>query len=326
MQEVRVPLSFLSNLVSVLAKEEGMDPGRCTVETGLAQAESDSVDGTTDFRTQILIYEAIAQRSTHAGIGFRSPSARSFADHGLLGALLMMAPDVKTALLKLSEYIDVVGGLVDYSIETRGELVCVRVSDKVPLSAKAHQMVCEENLACWKHLALPMQELEHYLVEISLDYPAPAHRQIYEQLFPKCNFRFNQPHIQATLKRSALTLKLPNSNPEVFAHLDTECARITHIVQPPLTTTERRVRQLLSTLEPASWASGPIAAALGMSERTLRRRLAREGCRLSKILGERKLAAVEDWLSRGVGEHEIANRLGYGSTRSFRRAQKSWGQ
>ncbi len=326
MQEARVPLSFLSNLVSVMAKEEGLDPVCCAMETGLAEAETRSVDGTTDFQTQIQIYEAIAERSTHPGIGFRSPSARSFADQGLLGALLLMAPDVRTALQKLTEYIDVVGGLVDYTVETHEDLLRVRVSDKVLLSPEAHRLVCEENLACWKHLALPLKEIEQHLVEITLDYPAPDHRQVYSELFPRCVFRFNQPHIQATLKASALTLELPNSNPEVFAHLDAECARITRIVHEPVATTERRVNRFLSTHEPASWASGPISAALGMSERTLRRRLAQEGCRLSEILSEHKLAAVEDWTSRGLGEHEIANRLGYASIRSLRRALASWMQ
>jgi AraC-like DNA-binding protein len=88
----------------------------------------------------------------------------------------------------------------------------------------------------------------------------------------------------------------------------------------------QRVRTLLSH-EPdlSQFDVGRTAGVLGLSERTLRRRLAEEGLPLAELLGEvRRTVAIRDMQVPNVAIKELSERLGFSEPSAFHRAFKRW--
>ncbi len=70
---------------------------------------------------------------------------------------------------------------------------------------------------------------------------------------------------------------------------------------------------------------GQVAAALNVSDRTLRRRLAREGVSFRGLLEEiREQLAEELLVTGGLPVAEVAGRLGYPEVSSFSQAFRRW--
>jgi len=87
-----------------------------------------------------------------------------------------------------------------------------------------------------------------------------------------------------------------------------------------------RVRTLLSN-EPdlSQFEAGRMAASLGLSERSLRRRLAEEGLPLAELLSEvRRSVAMREMQGPNVAIKELSERLGFSEPSAFHRAFKRW--
>ncbi|HET9420777.1 MAG TPA: helix-turn-helix transcriptional regulator, partial [Nocardioides sp.] len=86
------------------------------------------------------------------------------------------------------------------------------------------------------------------------------------------------------------------------------------------------VRVLIAQRLPTGATVAGVAAGLGMSERTLRRRLAAEGLRFQQLLDDVRASLATAMLA-GAGTlpvEEVALRLGYSGATSFIHAHRRW--
>jgi AraC-like DNA-binding protein len=68
-----------------------------------------------------------------------------------------------------------------------------------------------------------------------------------------------------------------------------------------------------------------VAGELGLSARTLRRRLEAEGTSFQRLLDETRFALAEAYLARGpVSTPELAFMLGFSEASAFHRAFRRW--
>jgi len=93
-----------------------------------------------------------------------------------------------------------------------------------------------------------------------------------------------------------------------------------------LTGLPQDVRVLIAQQLPTGTSSIRVAAALGLSERTLRRRLAAEGLRFQPLLDDVRRSLAEAMLAgpSTLPVEEIAVRLGYAGATSFIHAHRRW--
>lgn len=321
MEQAYVPMHFLKNLVHLVANEEALKVAHVLRGTGISHKSLEQANGFATFAQSTNVYERVAELSTMPGIGFRSPSASNFSDHGMLGAMLIMAPTVSEALAKLSKFIDVVGGTVDYEMEVVGARYHVSTKDKVEYSAAAHQLIAEENLAVWKFGAMPIKGLEQYLIELHLDYPRPDHARMYEALFPECAIKFGQAKITAVLSGDVADLEIQTSNPVALQELEKACEGLLAQMRPSY---RNLVMNALKGSSPANWTVEGVSDVLGINYKTLVRRLKAEGLTPKALLAEQKKAHATAQILRGKSDAWISQELGYATTTSFIRAFKSW--
>ena len=315
----KAPVRFLRNLVELVADEEGLQPKTVLRGTKVPLRALEDDDQWLDFDAQVRIYERVAALSTLPGIGFRSPSARSFADQGILGSLVMSAPNIREAFETLARYVSVLGSMVSYHPGQSGANFVLETHDVVRLSPAAHRLVTEENLATWKYTALPVPGLEQYLLQVQIDYPRPRHWRMYEALFGPGVVRFGARRTAAILSRKVERLTMPSANPETYALLLNECDARMARAQPTL---RSLVLQALQELPPARWQVDALAAQLQLSPRTLSRRLRMEGTQPRRLIDEHRLHLAGRRIEEGQRDDRIAAELGYASTASFRRAYR----
>ena len=86
-----------------------------------------------------------------------------------------------------------------------------------------------------------------------------------------------------------------------------------------------QVRVLVTQRLPVGAPTASVAGSLGVSERTLRRRLAGEGTSYQRLLDEVRGSMAEELLGTGrLSVEEVGLRLGYAEASSFIAAHRRW--
>lgn len=157
---------------------------------------------------------------------------------------------------------------------------------------------------------------------LHLDYEAPAYAQIYRELFD-CPVQFDHARTELVFDAAILDRPFPQANPGLASMYRRECERVT---------ARSRDRDPVRTIEAAIDADPghvpgleAIASDLAISPRTLRRQLKHLGTNFQAVVTDARLGQARSYLAdTQLSVDEIAQRLGYNTTSSFRRAFKHW--
>ncbi|HEY6878901.1 MAG TPA: AraC family transcriptional regulator ligand-binding domain-containing protein, partial [Polyangiales bacterium] len=160
--------------------------------------------------------------------------------------------------------------------------------------------------------------------EIWFRHPAPSYADRYTQLF-NCTVRFDKPRNAVICDRELLDRPQFHADDTMLHVLHETASRLLRPSGEQRGLAEK-VRVLLANDSAIGTANiESLARRLGMSQRTLRRRLAEEGCRFTLLLDEVRcdLACAE--LHKGDGSIKAAaERVGFSERSSFHRAFKRW--
>lgn len=138
---------------------------------------------------------------------------------------------------------------------------------------------------------------------------------------PRCPINFAANANTLVFPASLLGLPLPGRVNPAFKKVSQTIASTARQSERAAPVTVRVRRELLKRIGQESFEQTVVAAALGMSRRTLRRRLEEEGQKFSRLLaGCRMEIAKRMLLTPGTQLHEISERLGYSEVSAFERA------
>lgn len=152
----------------------------------------------------------------------------------------------------------------------------------------------------------------------------PPHAAQCDALFG-CEVRYRAPLDMMELDPGLVDMPLPQANPDLLKVLCTRLDSALTALYQPMSATEEVFHCIQSELERGAPNLAKVAAALGYSERTLRRRLAREGASFRGIVEAARKDACELYLrERKKTIAEIAQALGYSEQSAFTRAFKGW--
>ena len=156
-----------------------------------------------------------------------------------------------------------------------------------------------------------------------LRFPPPADLKPYQDAF-KCPLRFNAPVNALLFAHTDVTLPLPTAHPEL-AELHERIAS-EHLLRLDPAQTCHRVRAVIIRHLPDGEPRRPkIAAILGMSERTLQRRLAAEGTSFQRLLDNTRRELAQHYLGqRNISLADATYLLGFSDQSSFFRATRRW--
>lgn len=158
--------------------------------------------------------------------------------------------------------------------------------------------------------------------EIWLPYPAPADRRRMTRALG-CPLTFDAPEARIYLPADIVKAKPQLANPVAFRAYERLTAQLAGLLRADVSLVER-VERLLRERTPPPERSA-IASLLGMSARSLARKLAAEGTTYAELQRQVRRARAQEYLqSPELSIGEIAGHLGFSDATAFCRAFRTW--
>jgi AraC-like DNA-binding protein len=216
-------------------------------------------------------------------------------------------------------------------------LLSDRPTFRIVESARIAKLVCDEypgSEACYRTrvemMVTGLYRLVHYFVRdarldrVAFDYAAPSYHRAYARVFGDLP-EFDQPFAGVVLSRELLDATQPNHDADFQAVLEAQAERRISRLTGSATYADQ-VREYVIAHPPQEMRTMEAAArALGMSARSLRRRLSEEGACFQRIVDDALHALSRQHLSnRRRSIKEIASALGYSEQAGFCRAFRRW--
>ncbi|GAB1266043.1 AraC family transcriptional regulator [Aurantivibrio infirmus] len=243
-----------------------------------------------------------------------SPSLRD-AGEAFVRYLMIAQPYYAMYLTKPKYYVDDQGMII-------GPIRYFVADNKHP---ELQLFECEYRLAVTLRL-LDMcgnKSVENTDVHVGLQYPEPAHGELYRQL-PCTSVKFNceQSYIAShfTFVTTPWRMFRKHAYDRILAQCEEEFKQ-TNIE----TTYKAKVRWHVSTLFNQHASLEKVAEILGLSPRALTRKLASEGTSFRNIMHDVRMEIVSLHLQESkLSVEKIASIMGFSSASSLRRAIKNW--
>lgn len=309
---------------AALLREHGVDPVRILAECGLPPGAFDEPDLRIAFRAAACLVQRGAWAARRPDFGLLMGQRLDFADLGLLGLLVQRAPTVGGALDSLVRFFHLQDrGSVAYLSRPEPRLAALGYAiyeADTPGIGLAYDMVIAMAMTTLRGLCGPAFRA----AQVQLAHTAPADMAPYRRFFG-APVVFDAPHCEVRFESRWLAAANAGAGADAIAHaLARGVAHdVAHGAERRLTET---VRGVVRTLVMSASLSGPgVAAALGLHERTLRRRLVAEGASLLELIAEARFDVARQLLQETrLPLADIADALGYAETSNFVRAFRGW--
>lgn len=159
-------------------------------------------------------------------------------------------------------------------------------------------------------------------VRVAFEHPAPAYREEYLRTFDGI-VQFEQPFTGLVVDRAAMDATCLNRDEEFLATLEAQAAKRIARLERALTYVDK-VRECV-TKAPHRCDMNAVARSLGMSSRSLRRRLTEEGAVYNDVVEQARASlATQLLIDERKTIQEVAQELCYSDASAFCRAFKRW--
>lgn len=307
--------------IPALLLESGIDPGPVLARCGVAPRAFDDADARIPFERAACLVAECARLTGRSDAGLLIGARFDFAALGVIALLMRNAPSAGAALANMQRY---------FHLQDRGATPYVRDlgdgSVALGYALLRHDtpgaaMVIDTALAIgWRMLrALCGPAWRPTLVTLAHGRPdrGAAYRPFFE-----APVRFDATHSELRFDAAWLAAPVDGADAARLAALQRAAARIVRSRERPL---EERARTTAQTLMLGGRVSAArVAEALGIHERSLRRRLNEDGTSLRTIVGEARFEMACQLLrDTRLPLADIASALHYADASALSRAFKA---
>lgn len=300
----------------------GLSPGSVLQGTGVTAAQLQSEHALVSPRGYRALVRNGLRLSGQPHLGLSVGMHSRLSDFGIFGYALMSCPTLGAAARLGTRSWRLTGADVRVEEVAGADEVSWRVTEAFPLG-DLWTFACERwvsAVVAGTRVNTGQFSLPH---RVDLDYPEPRHARRYHEIL-QCEVRFDQPCTQLTSPRRALDQPNRFSNREA-AEI---CARRCETMASHWTGNRSTVSALRTVLVGCAGDFPSLSAAarlLGLSGRTLRRRLAAEGSGFQAVLDETRAELAADYLRESdFTVEEIAGLVGFSEQTNFSKAFKKW--
>jgi AraC-like DNA-binding protein len=226
------------------------------------------------------------------------------------------------ALRQWVRYLNLLDDAVEVGLDVDGDAAYLRVARESEAPAPAsHEL-------CWALVARQAHELSaapFRLRAVELGHPAPAAADVarYRAWFD-APVVFAAEHTRLVFPRSALDASLASSDPALLAILTRAADELTRNLATDASLTARVKRVLHEVLRHDDAQLDVVAARLGLTGRSLQRRLKDEGTSFADLRDVVRRELARRYLDEGLAIAEISFLLGFSEPSAFFRAFKRW--
>jgi len=258
-----------------------------------------------------------------AALGLHWGEHSPMMQYDLLAPLIAQAESLQAAIATLLRFQPIMGDRPEMEFVDHGGSAVLRCS---PLGLSEAGMRVRTEVALvgiarmLKYLGVASSPV---IRKVSFVYARPAYGAEYDRLFGSV-VRFKQSFSGIEFDYAVLDCPQPHRNAELHSMLSAQAERVLSRLVDEQTYAEQ-LKRLLQRAQPRVLEMPEAARSLGMSERSLRRRLADEGVSYTQLVEQSQIELARAMLvepTRSI--KQIAHELGFTSASGFHRAFKRW--
>lgn len=312
--------AIIQNLPSVGAQLKAL-----LTRHGLSDSRIGDPNARVDMRDYLEFFEDAARTFEDPVLGARLGFALRPGDLWPMGLLLMQASSISSALSYHARYASAFQTATTFSVQSAPEgLMCTY---RVHADIKPINLLRQDNeftLACICSLLRTAFDSNWRPLEVHFEHASNGQDSVLCRVFG-APVRFGQTRTCIIVDRREADLQYRTEDRELINILNQHMALVIASNNDDLSATEQ-VRALVSVRLGLAPVELPfLASELGMTARTLQRRLSDEGTSLREILMSYRERMAAAYLAQGkLSIEEISAALGYAEPTVFSRAFKTW--
>ncbi len=254
-------------------------------------------------------------------LGLAMGNLMTIAHHGMAGVAAVTQPDLRSCLELMTRFCSELFPPLEMHIEIDHQEAKFVISENVSM-APYSEYFYEINMISFYNIFKQLTAGDRELTSVDFSYPEPPWGHIYRRYF-RCPVRFNQPQTCLRGDASLGDCELPLANRRMalmaektlFENIPTCAVRLVPV----------RLRRLLFRFYGAFPSLEVAASSLGMSGRTLSRKLAEDGTTFQQELDAVREKLAKEYFYRGGNSvTQVALLLGFTDSSNVAKAFRRW--
>lgn len=268
------------------------------------------------------LLEGTAELMKDPDLGLKAARRTSLGDGGALDYLLSTSATVADAIEVAGRYMRLVNDTLAIRLDLDGDDAWVRLDNTVVLPRAAADF--QVGSIFWNHMRRWLGDVVGQM-KVAFTHPAPSEQSEYERTFGPAEVRFSAPFAGFLLRRSHLAVPLEKADAKLHGVIAKHARQLMSELPRAESVTERARAVAARELAHGNPNAVHVATELGMSVRTLGRKLAEEGTTFKDVLDDlRRRLALQYVAGRDLRLAEVALLLGFSETAVFHRAFRRW--
>jgi AraC-like DNA-binding protein len=301
----------------------GLDTDRILAAAGVDRVVVNDPDRRVPIVQFGRLWQAAYELADDPDLALHAIEVLPFGAYRVIDFLIWNAPTLGDALAKVSDYFPLINDVVrlPFVVGDRSATLAVEApSDPAVVTRPYAEYVLG---AVFLRTRVNMQQ-PYRLARVEFTHPRPASIREHERIFA-CPVVFGAQACQLVIGRQAWDAPRTGADRTLFSILDGH-ARTLLDQRPADGTIVGRVREAIGAgLRGGDPGLLSVARQLGMSPRTLQRRLSEHNAIFNEMLDTMRFVAAKSYLAqKNIAATEIAYLLGFAEQSSFNRAFRRW--
>ncbi len=304
------------------AERYGLDRDAMRRRAGIDSEQIADPDQRLPSSLVMSLYRELHQELTDPDLGLDIGTHGDVRQGGVLGYSMMHSSNAGRALRRLTRFSRLISTRIDFSLEEGPELWHL-VSNRPPENP-GFRLPVDTGAASLVTVLRQITGRQVDPVEIEFPYSRPEDLQKLRAVF-RCELTFDAPRAGVYFRVQDMALPLERSESELARYLD-RLAEQDLAALPRWETFARRVgRTVWKHLSEGQPTVASVARELGLSSRTLQRRLREEGTTFARVVDDLRRQLAPTLLGDDtLAVYEVAYLLGYADPSAFFRAFRRW--
>ena len=307
------------------AESAGVNINRLFDQAGLNQNILDTDDGRINGEQFQYFIHLLCEQSGNPILGLETGDFVQPGSYSVLGYITMSCATLGEAVARIAPFEKLVGDMGTTSLAMKGEDIKLTWNCNYTDPVVRPQLV-DNVFASWVNYARWLadnQEASPSVVKLRRSSPGSEFEKAYQERW-HCPVTFSADEDCITLKKSLLETRLRQPDPLLRKTLEAHALSQLASLDTDSDLTSKVRHSIQQQLMHGITRQDMVAEDLGMTSRTLQRKLGQEGVSYQKLLDEVRQKMAEDYLRNSeLAIPDIALRLGYSETTSFHRKFKA---
>ena len=312
-------LSVSSRALVEACARLGLDTDALLASAGLERAQVDNPDGRLPTAKVMTLWREAYERAGDPNLALHAVEALPFGAYTVIDFLARTSSSIGDAIERISKYFPLINTSVQLPIDRDGDHVRIGV---MPVTVP--RAYTEYTLAAVFLRTRVATDIAFPLARVDFTYDAPADSSEHARIFD-CPLRFGADRSGLIFTEAVWNTPVARGDTGLAAVLERHAGMLLADL-PEVSDDVGRIRAAIAAeLKGGDPRLDHVARKLGLSRRSLQRRLAEEGLTYATVLDQVRSTMARAYLAqRELAIAEIAYLLGFSEQSSFTRAFRRW--